>query len=213
MRNRRNRKKALLAAGLIAGAAALTGCAANTAPVNTPTPQAAQQATAQPATAQPDAGTAAEATGEPAAEETPAPIELLVDGKEVDFPAQKERGSLLLPLEATAEALGWKADSQQTEEETQVRRVITLDREDSRITVAWTVSDNTAKGITWQKDGLLIPVDARITTMDEVVYVPAAFFEEAMDVTITEGKAGISVAPPAPRETPPAAEDSQGENG
>lgn len=198
----RNTKKALLAAGLVAGAAALTGCTASTTPVTTPTPQAAQQVTAQPTDA-------AETTPEPAGEETPAPIELLVDGKEVDMPAEKERGSLLLPLEATAEALGWKADSQQTEEETQTRRVVTLDREDSRITVTWTVSDNTTKGITWQKDGLLIPVDTRITTMDGVVYVPAAFFEEAMGVTITEDKAGVSVATPKPKETPPTQEDSE----
>lgn len=198
----RNTKKALLAAGLVAGAAALTGCTASTTPVTTPTPQAAQQVTAQPTDA-------AETTPEPAGEETPAPIELLVDGKEVDMPAEKERGSLLLPLEATAEALGWKADSQQTEEETQTRRVVTLDREDSRITVTWTVSDNTTKGITWQKDGLLIPVDTRITTMDGVVYVPAAFFEEAMGVTIKEDEAGVSVATPRPKETPPTQEDSE----
>lgn len=207
----RNQKKALLAAGLMAGAAALTGCTANTTP--TPTPQPAQQVTAQPATAQPETTQpeTAEATAEPADGETP--IELLVDGKEVDIPAQKEQGSLLLPLEITAETLGWKTDSQQTEEETQVRRVVTLDKEGSRITVSWTVSDNTTKGITWQKDGLLIPVDTRITTMDGVVYVPAAFFEEAMDVTITETKTGVSVATPKPVQTPQTKEDSSGENG
>ena len=208
-----NRRKALLAAGLIAGAAALTGCTANTAPVNTPTPQAAQQATAEPATAQPSAAATMEATAEPAGEETPAPLALLVDGKEVAVDAAKEQGTLLLPLEATAEALGWKTDSQQTEEETQVRRVVTLEKDDSRITVSWTVSDNTTRSITWQKDGLLIPVDTRITTMDGVVYVPAAFFEEAMDVTITETKTGIAVATPKPMETPQTREDSSGENG
>lgn len=208
-----NRRKALLAAGLIAGAAALTGCTANTAPVNTPTPQAAQQATAQPATAEPSAAATTEATAEPADEETPAPLALLVDGKEVAVNAAKEQGSLLLPLEATAEALGWKTDSQQTEEETQVRRVVTLEKDDSRITVSWTVSDNTTRSITWQKDGLLIPVDTRITTMDGVVYVPAAFFEEAMDVTITETKTGVAVATPKPMETPQTREDSSGENG
>lgn len=208
-----NRRKALLAAGLIAGAAALTGCTANTAPVNTPTPQAAQQATAQPATAEPSAAATTEATAEPADEETPAPLALLVDGKEVAVDAAKEQGTLLLPLEATAEALGWKTDSQQTEEETQVRRVVTLEKDDSRITVSWTVSDNTTRSITWQKDGLLIPVDTRITTMDGVVYVPAAFFEEAMDVTITETKTGVAVATPKPMETPQTREDSSGENG
>ena len=209
----RNKRKALLAAGLIAGAAALTGCTANTAPVNTPTPQAAQQATAQPATAQPSAAATMEATAEPAGEETPAPLALLVDGKEVAVDAAKEQGSLLLPLEATAETLGWKTDSQQTEEETQVRRVVTLEKDGSRITVSWTVSDNTTRSITWQKDGLLIPVDTRITTMDGVVYVPAAFFEEAMDVTITETKTGVAVATPKPMETPQTKEDSSGENG
>lgn len=208
-----NRRKALLAAGLIAGAAALTGCTANTAPVNTPTPQAAQQATAQPATAEPSAAATTEATAEPADEETPAPLALLVDGKEVAVDAAKEQGTLLLPLEATAEALGWKTDSQQTEEETQVRRVVTLEKDDSRITISWTVSDNTTRSITWQKDGLLIPVDTRITTMDGVVYVPAAFFEEAMDVTITETKTGVAVATPKPMETPQTREDSSGENG
>ena len=208
-----NRRKALLAAGLIAGAAALTGCTANTAPVNTPTPQAAQQATAEPAIAQPSAAATMEATAEPAGEETPAPLALLVDGKEVAVDAAKEQGTLLLPLEATAEALGWKTDSQQTEEETQVRRVVTLEKDDSRITISWTVSDNTTRSITWQKDGLLIPVDTRITTMDGVVYVPAAFFEEAMDVTITETKTGVAVATPKPMETPQTREDSSGENG
>lgn len=210
---RSNTRKALLAAGLIAGTAALTGCTANTTPVTTPTPQAAQQATAEPATAQPSAAATMEATAEPAEEETPAPLALLVDGKEVAVDAAEEQGSLLLPLEATAEALGWKADSQETEEETQVRRVITLDKEDSRITVSWTVSDNTTKGITWQKDGLLIPVDTRITTMDGVVYVPAAFFEEAMGVTIARTQKGVAVATPKPMETPQTKEDSSGENG
>ena len=210
---RSNTRKALLAAGLIAGTAALTGCTANTTPVTTPTPQAAQQATAEPATAQPSAAATMEATAEPAEEETPAPLALLVDGKEVAVDAVEEQGGLLLPLEATAEALGWKADSQETEEETQVRRVITLDKDDSRITVSWTVSDNTTKGITWQKDGLLIPVDTRITTMDGVVYVPSAFFEEAMGVTITRTQKGVAVATPKPMETPQTKEDSSGENG
>ena len=117
-------RKAMLAAGLIAGAAAMTGCTAATPPVATPTPQAAQQATAEPATAQPSA----EATAEAGAQETTAPIGLLVDGKEVTAGAAQEQDGLLLPLSETAEALGWSSDSQQTEEETQVRRVITLER-------------------------------------------------------------------------------------
>lgn len=202
-------RKAMLAAGLIAGAAAMTGCTAATTPVATPTPQAAQQATAEPATAQPSA----EATAEAGAQETTAPIGLLVDGKEVTAGAAQEQDGLLLPLSETAEALGWSSDSQQTEEETQVRRVITLEREESRITVSWTVSDNTAKGITWQKDGLLIPVDARITTIDSVVYVPAAFFEEAMEVSVDRTEKGVEVRSPQPKQTPETREQAGGENG
>ena len=202
-------RKAMLAAGLIAGAAAMTGCTAATTPVATPTPQAAQQATAEPATAQPSA----EATAEAGAQETIAPIGLLVDGKEVTAGAAQEQDGLLLPLSETAEALGWSSDSQQTEEETQVRRVITLEREESRITVSWTVSDNTAKGITWQKDGLLIPVDARITTIDSVVYVPAAFFEEAMEVSVDRTEKGVEVRSPQPKQTPETREQAGGENG
>lgn len=208
-----NNKKALLAAGLLAGAAALTGCTAATAPVTTPTPQAAQQATAEPATAQPSAAATMEAGTEAAGEETPAPLTLLVGDEEANAHAVDEQGSLLLPLEETAEALGWKADSQQTQEETQTKRVVTLDKEDSRITVSWTVSDNTTKGITWQKDGLLIPVDTRITTVDGVVYVPAAFFEEAMNVTVTQMVGKVVIATPEPIETPQTKEDSSGENG
>ena len=202
-------RKAMLAAGLIAGAAAMTGCTAATTPVATPTPQAAQQATAEPATAQPSA----EATAEAGAQETIAPIGLLVDGKEVTAGAAQEQDGLLLPLSETAEALGWSSNSQQTEEETQVRRVITLEREESRITVSWTVSDNTAKGITWQKDGLLIPVDARITTIDSVVYVPAAFFEEAMEVSVDRTEKGVEVRSPQPKQTPETREQAGGENG
>ena len=202
-------RKAMLAAGLIAGAAAMTGCTAATTPVATPTPQAAQQATAEPATAQPSA----EATAEAGAQETIAPIGLLVDGKEVTAGAAQEQDGLLLPLSETAEALGWDADSQQTEGENQTKRVVTLERDGSRITVSWTVSDNTAKGITWQKDGLLIPVDARLTTLGDVVYVPAAFFEEAMDVSVSRTQQGVSVRPPQPKQTAPTKEQTGGENG
>ena len=206
--------KAMLAAGLIAGAAVMTGCTANTTPVATPTPQAAQQATAAPVTAEPTAAaTDAGAATEPAAEETTAPIALLVDGKEVSVGAAMEQGELLLPLLQTAEALGWDADSQQTEGETQTKRVVTLERDGSRITVSWTVSDNTAKSITWQKDGLLIPVDARLTTLGGVVYVPAAFFEEAMDASVSRTQEGVSVRPPQPRQTAPTKEQTGDENG
>lgn len=195
----RVRKKMWLAVGLMAGAAALTGCAANTRSVVTPTPAAAQKATAEPASPSPEADSKEQL------------LSLAVDGEELDAQAVMERDDLLLPLEATAEALGWKADSQEAQEETQTRRNVTLEKEDSRITVSWTVSDNTAKNVSWQKDGLLIPVDARVTTLEEAVYVPSAFFEEAMDVTVTAGDAGVSVKRREPASTPPA--DSSGENG
>lgn len=195
----RVRKKMWLAVGLMAGAAALTGCAANTRSVVTPTPAAAQKATAEPASPSPEADSKEQL------------LSLTVDGEELDAQAVMERDDLLLPLEATAEALGWKADSQEAQEETQTRRNVTLEKEDSRITVSWTVSDNTAKNVSWQKDGLLIPVDARVTTLEEAVYVPSAFFEEAMDVTVTAGNAGVLVKRREPASTPPA--DSSGENG
>ena len=211
------KKKVLLAAGMIAGMAALTGCTANTKPVTTPTAQAMQQQTAQPATAQPDAAQASpEATisvsEAPDADESPAPIHLEVDGEEAETGAIMERGELLLPLEETGEKLGWKAKSEQSEEETQTKRIVTLEKDDSRITVVWTVSDNTAKNISWQKDGLLIPVDARITTVDDTVYVPAAFFETAMDVRIEHSETNVIVSAPKPVDTPKMAEDSSGEN-
>lgn len=217
----RNKRKALLAAGLIAGTAALTGCTANPAPASTSTPQPAQQATAEPATAQPTASATAspateegEVPGETAGEDSTIPLE--ADGKTVEPGAVTEQDSLLLPLEATAKALGFKTDSQQKQEDqegTQVRRVVTLDKEDSRITVAWTVSDNTAKNISWQKDGLLIPVDTRLTTMNGEVYVPAAFFEEAMGVTVSRTQKGVEVTAPKPMETNQITDDSSGKNG
>ena len=119
---------------------------------------------------------------------------------EADAVAEGDR--LLLPLEETAEALGWKAGSESIEEETQTRRSVTLTRDDSRITVSWVVSDNTARQITWQKDGLLVPVDAYVTTIGDVVYVPAAFFEEAIGVSVTRTGKGVSLATPAPKDTP-----------
>ena len=199
-------RKTLLAAGLLAGAAALTGCTADTAPQTTP--QAAQKASAEAATAKPSP----DVTQETATEETPAPVALEVDGTLLAAGAINEQGDLLLPLVETGEALGWQADSETTQEETQAKRVITLEKDESRITVSWTVSDNTTKGITWQKDGLLIPVDTRITTMNDVVYVPAAFFEEAMDVRVSETETGVSVVPAEPEETPETTEQA-GENG
>lgn len=205
-------KKALLAAGLLAGAAAMTGCTSATTPVTTPTPQAAQKETAQPqntqeAAASPESG----ATPEAGAEESPVPIRLTAGGQSVEAGAIQEQDMLLLPLVETAEALGWKARSEAVEEETQTRRTVALEREESRITVEWTVSDNTARQITWQRDGLLVPVDTRITTLGERVYVPAAFFEEAMDAQIARGDGEIEVATPEPRDTPPKAEQEGAE--
>ncbi|MBQ7886839.1 MAG: hypothetical protein IJ313_08120 [Clostridia bacterium] len=208
------KKKALLAAGLIAGTAALTGCTANTTPVATPTPRAVQQQTAEPATAQPEAQASPQADQSDAPEdgESPAPIKLTIGGEEADQSAIMEQEELLLPLVETSEKLGWKAHSEETEEETQTKRVVTLEKEDSRITVAWTVSDNTLKNISWQKDGLLIPVDTRIITAHDTVYVPAAFFEEAMDVSVSNQQTNVIVSTPKPNDTPKMEEDSSGEN-
>ena len=152
------------------------------------------------------------ASAAPDSDESPAPIPLKVDGQEAEAGALSEYGELLLPLEETGEKLGWKVNSEQTEEETQTKRVITLEKDDSRITVSWTVSDNTAKNISWQKDGLLIPVDTSITTIDDVVYVPAAFFETAMDVSVAQNQTNVIVSTPKPADTPKLAEDSSGEN-
>lgn len=200
-------KKAMIAAGLIAGAAALTGCAAMNAPTATQSPQAMQQETAQPQSSP------SESTLETAEEtESPGPLLLRVGDTEIEPGAVTENGELLLPLEATGEALGWKAESEETQEETQTKRVISLEKEESRITVAYTVSDNTAKGITWQKDGLLIPVDARLTSIDGTVYVPAAFFEKAMDVSVSHTEKGVRIEAKTPKETPGTQEQTTGEN-
>ena len=197
-------KKGLwIAAGLLAGAAALTGCSAATTPAVTPTPNTAQQATAQPQTAAPDAS---QASPDPSAEsvggETPGPTALRVGGKKLETDALLENGEILLPLTQTAQALGYTAKEESVEEENQTRRNIALTKDESRISVNWVVSDNTAERITWQKDGLLIPVDTQITTLKDVVYVPAAFFEEAMKVRVTQEAEGVSVTPPEPQATP-----------
>lgn len=209
----RANKKAMLAAGLLIGAAALTGCTAQTKPVSTPTPQAAQQATAQPATAQPQTTTGAQASPDTGEMESPAPLSLTVDDQEAEADAIIEGGKLMLPLVETGELLGWKTNSEETEEETQIKRIITLEKDESRITVSWTVSDNTAKSITWQKDGLLIPVDTKITTVGDIVYVPAAFFEEAMEVSVDRTEKGVSVKAPKPKDTPETQTQEIGENG
>ncbi len=206
------KRKALLAAGMIAGMAVLTGCTANTKPAATPTPKPAQQQTAQPQTAQPSAQATISVSEAPDSDESPAPIPLTVEGEEADHGAIIERELLLLPLEETSEKLGWKTSSEQTEEETQTRRVITLEKEDSRITVSWMVSDNTAKNISWQKDGLLIPVDTHLTTREDTVYVPAEFFETAMDARIAQDKTNVMVSVQKPNDTPKMEEDSSDEN-
>ena len=198
----KRRNKAILAAGMLMGAAALTGCAANTTPVSTPTPQTAQQQTAEPTT-QTSPQTSPDASAEVAGGETPAPIRLRADGKEIDVGALEEEGRLFLPLVETGEALGWKAESESMEEENRTRRSVSLTQDDSRITVTWLVSDNTASQITWQKDGLLIPVDTALTTLQNVVYVPAAFFEEAADASVDRVEDGIEVQKRAPKDTPP----------
>ena len=207
------KKKILLAVSLAVGAAALTGCSAAARPVNTPTPMAAQQQTAQPATAQPEVQETVAPDETPEAEATPEAISLLIGGEKASVGAILEQDKLMLPLVETAEKLGWKAESEQTEEETQTKRVITLEKDKSRITVSWTVSDNTAKNISWQKDGLLIPVDTHITTIGENVYVPAAFFEVAMDAHIDKRETNVIVSTPKPDDTPKMTEDSTGENG
>lgn len=193
----KRRKKAILAAGMLMGAAALTGCAAGTpSPSSTSTPQTAQQKTAE---ATPQTSPGMEMTDE----ETPAPIHLRVEDRDIDIGALEEEGRLFLPLAETGEALGWKAESESMEDENRTRRSISLTKEDSRITVTWLVSDNTASQITWQKDGLLVPVDPALTTLHDVVYVPAAFFEEAAGVSVSRTAEGIDVQPPASKDTPP----------
>jgi hypothetical protein len=127
---------------------------------------------------------------------------LLIGGEEAAAEAVIEQEKLLLPLVETAEKLGWKPDEEKMEEETQTKRVITLEKDESRIIVSWTVSDNTAKNISWQKDGLLIPVDTSLTTVADTVYVPAAFFEEATGVMVSEGENRVEVSSPEPMDTP-----------
>ena len=123
-----------------------------------------------------------------------APIPLWVDGREAENAAVEENGALLLPLIETGEALGWTAESEELTEETQIRRSVALTKDNSKISVTWMVSDNTASAITWQKDGLLIPVDTRLTTLESVVYVPAAFFEEAMDASVMRKENAVEVS-------------------
>ena len=173
--------KAMLAAGMLAGVCMLTGCASGGSAQPTPSPDVAQQQSAEPSP---------EASEEPAEE---APLSLTVDGKAVEPAAMEENGRLMLPLVETGEALS---------EETQTRRSVALTSGDSRITVTWLVSDNTASAITWQKDGLLIPVDTRLTTLGDVVYVPTAFFEEAVGARVARKDGAVEVLPPESAATP-----------
>ena len=117
-----------------------------------------------------------------------------MDGREAENAAVEENGALLLPLIETGEALGWTAESEELTEETQTRRSVALTKDNSKISVTWMVSDNTASAITWQKDGLLIPVDTRLTTLESVVYVPAAFFEEAMDASVMRKENAVEIS-------------------
>lgn len=178
----KRRNKAILAAGMLAGSCVLTGCASGGAPQPTPSPDVAQQQSAEPSP---------EASAELKEE---APIPLWVDGREAENAAVEENGALLLPLIETGEALGWTAESEELTEETQIRRSVALTKDNSKISVTWMVSDNTASAITWQKDGLLIPVDTRLTTLESVVYVPAAFFEEAMDASVMRKENAVEVS-------------------
>ena len=194
MKNRRG----LMTAGLLAGLLALSGCSVLEAPAATPTPDAAQKATEQPTTEVPEV---------PKEEAAPKTLTLMIEGEEIKTPAMEAGDMVLLPLIETAQVLGWAAEEEAREEtndaeETQTKRSVVLSKGDSRISVAWTVSDNTARKITWQKDGLLTPVNTKITTVDGVVYVPAAFFEEATGVKVSRTLEGIDVLLPQDKATP-----------
>ena len=184
-------KKAWLAAALLVSAAALTGCSM-TAPAAAPTPDPAQKQTAAPDSAAP--------TDSP--EETSGFTALSVDEKEISVGAVTEGERIYLPLIETGKALGWDVTEETKDEETQSRRSVVMEKGDSRISVTWISSDNTAKQITWQKDGLLIPVDTEITSRDGVVYVPAAFFEKAMRVRLESDQEAVFVHMPEPQMTP-----------
>lgn len=192
--------KAWLAAGLLAGAAALTGCSATTAPTATKAPDAVEKQTVQPG--DPDATISPDDSPGAAGEETPGPLSLTVAGKEIPEGAIAEEGNIYLPLIETGKALGWDVTEESRDEDDKTRRSVVMEKDGSRITVSWTVSDNTAKQITWQKDGLLIPVDTEITSIDGVTCVPAAFFETAMRVTVEDSRGAVAVHTPEPQATP-----------
>ena len=204
-------QKVWLAAGLLAGAAALTGCSAMTAPAVTPTPDTAQKQTTQPGTA--DATVSPDESPDTGGEETPGPTALRVDDEELDVGAVTEEGQVYLPLMETGKALGWDVTEEKKEEETLTRRSVVMEKDESRITVSWVSSDNTAKQITWQKDGLLIPVDTEITSVEGVVYVPAAFFETAMRAKVESRQDAVIVSTPEPAQTPANDGDEAGDTG
>lgn len=190
------KQKGLLAMCILMVGAALTGCTSTGQPAATP--QTAEKATVEPIRE--------EHTAEPEQSEK---LTLMVNDEEIGEGALRERNMVLLPLMKTGEALGYEAKEETLEEETQKKRTITLSKTDSRITVSWIVADNTARQITWQKDGLLIPVDTELTTFDGVVYVPAAFFEEAVDAQVTEKQDSVIVRLPEPKDTPEMQEETK----
>lgn len=189
--------KAAIAAGMLAAALMLTGCAAGNAGTKQ-TPQAEQ--TAQ-----------TESTQTPEAEGEPGEMPVSIGGKELDAKALREDKGLLLPLGETARALGFDVQEKTEETDDKERRSVELTRGEDKITVLWSVSDNTARDISWQKNGLLIPVDARLTTKGETVYVPAAFFEKAANVMVTEADGKVRIEKKESTVTPPT--DTQEENG
>ena len=199
--------KAWLAAGLLAGAAALTGCSLVGQNEATPAPQTGK-VTAQPQEAQ--TTISPDESPETGGGETPGPLALSVDEKEIEVGAVLEKDMLFLPLEETAKALGWEVEREETQEETKTRKSVQLSKGDSRISVSWVSSDNTVKQLTWQKDGLLIPVDTELTSVNGVIYVPAAFFEKAMRVKIDRQENAAHVHTPEPQNSPANGADKAG---
>ncbi|MBR2942490.1 MAG: hypothetical protein IKB82_03740 [Clostridia bacterium] len=203
-------KHAWLAAGLLALAAALAGCSIGGTPAASSTPNTANKITAQPNGS--DSTLTPDESPQTDAQETPGPIALKVEETDVAPGALLEGDLLYLPLVETAEAFGWEAESETAQEESLTRRSVALSSEESRITVSWVVSDNTAKQITWQKDGLLIPVNTELTSVQGIVYVPAAFFEMAMDARIERMPETVIVTAPKTKETPANDADEAGKS-
>lgn len=192
--------KLAMAVGVLASALMLTGCAAGNAGAKQ-TPQAA--ATTEAAQT--------ESAEVPDAEGKPGEMSVSVSEKELETKALREDKGLLLPLGETARALGYDVQEKTEETDDKERRSVEMTQGEDKITVLWSVSDNTARDISWQKNGLLIPVDARLTTKGETVYVPAAFFEKAADVVVTEADGSVKIEKKGSTATPPT--DTQEENG